>query len=120
MQHLKALQDETLPPEEHYIRYIAEIPLAGLPVHDEDDLEPAASTGKMLRIIVCMWPEGSRRLATAQFVQSDIAFKRVSGFLEFELGGLDHDANMGKYYTFCFHNSITESIHSRHLLPSIP
>lgn len=86
--------------EDRYIRYMVEIPLAGLPKHDEDDPEPVDSTGGVLRVIICMKPASSRRLLTAQYVQSDIAFKRVSGFLEFELGGLDHGANMGEHEGF--------------------
>lgn len=90
------LQNDMLPPEDRYIRFMTEIPLEGLPIHDEDDPEPPVSTDKLLRIIICMKPASSRRLITAQYVQSDIAFKRVAGFLEFELGGLDLGANMGK------------------------
>lgn len=80
-----------------YIRYTAETPLNGLPVYDEDDPDHSdpSDTAMMLRIIICMSPESSRRLAAAQYLQSDIAFKRVSGFLEFEIGGLDRNANMG-------------------------
>lgn len=85
-----------LPPENHYICYMAEMPLSGLPTHDEDDAEPIASADATLRLIVCMYPESSSRLAAAQYLQSNIAFKRVYGFLEFELGGLDCNANMGE------------------------
>lgn len=40
-----------------------------------------------------MSKEGSQRLLKAQYVQSDIGFKRVVGFYEFELAGMDRDAN---------------------------
>jgi hypothetical protein len=40
-----------------------------------------------------MSEEGSKRLLRAQYVQSDIAFKRVVGFYEFELAAMDRDAN---------------------------
>ena len=40
-----------------------------------------------------MSPEGSRRIAKAQYVQSDIGFKRVVGFHEFELASFDRDEN---------------------------
>lgn len=93
---LKRAQDE-LPPENHYIRYMAEIPLSRLPRYDEDELELSASAVTMLQVIVCMRPASSRRLAAAHYLQSDIAFKRVSKFFEFEIGGLDHNANMGEY-----------------------
>lgn len=51
------------------------------------------------RIIVCMLPEGSRRLRTAKYVQSDISFKRIIGFKEFVLGGLDSETRTCK---LCF------------------
>jgi hypothetical protein len=40
-----------------------------------------------------MSKEGSKRLLQAQYIQSDIGFKRVIGFVEFELASLDRDAN---------------------------
>jgi len=39
-----------------------------------------------------MTKESSHQLLRAQFLQSDIAFKRVAGFLEFEVGGLNQNA----------------------------
>ena len=44
-------------------------------------------------LFVCMSPEGSRRIVKAQYVQSDIGFKRVVGFHEFELASFDRDEN---------------------------
>ncbi|KZP03615.1 hypothetical protein FIBSPDRAFT_768689, partial [Athelia psychrophila] len=110
--HLKSLQDEKMPREDCYIRYMAEIPLEGLPTHDEDDPEPAVSTDRMLRVIICMKPASSRRLLTAQYVQSDIAFKRVAGFLEFELGGLDLSANIAVTYCRVYLNRQTAYAHA--------
>ncbi|KZP08487.1 hypothetical protein FIBSPDRAFT_901216 [Athelia psychrophila] len=110
--HLKSLQDEKMPPEDCYIRYMAEIPLEGLPTHDEDDPEPAVSTDRMLRVIICMKPASSRRLLAAQYVQSDIAFKRVAGFLEFELGGLDLSANIAVTYCRVYLNRQTAYAHA--------
>lgn len=92
--HLKEQQDRTLPLEQYYIRYIAEIPLDSLASHDEDDAEPHDEEQK-LRIVICMNPASSRRLARAQYLQSDITFKQVAGFLEFEIGGLDDNARIG-------------------------
>jgi hypothetical protein len=45
-----------------------------------------------------MFPESSRRLndevkESGQYIQSDIAFQRVVGYEEFELAGMDRDAN---------------------------
>ncbi|KAF7968248.1 hypothetical protein HWV62_31541 [Athelia sp. TMB] len=110
--HLKNEQDNTKPPEAHYIRYMAEIPLNGLPVYDDDEPEPPNPSDKMLRIIICMTPESSRRLAAAQYLQSDIAFKRVSGFLEFEIGGLDRNTNIAVPYCRVFVNRQSAAAHA--------
>ncbi|KZP25255.1 hypothetical protein FIBSPDRAFT_909652 [Athelia psychrophila] len=97
-----------------YIRYTAETPLNGLPVYDEDDPDHSdpSDTAMMLRIIICMSPESSRRLAAAQYLQSDIAFKRVSGFLEFKIGGLDRNANMAVPYCRVFLNRQSAAAHT--------
>jgi hypothetical protein len=89
---LKEVQDSDLPPALHYIRYIAEIPLSTMTAHDEDD---SNDTSEVLRVIICMSRESSQRLLAAQYLQSDIAFKRVAGFLEFEIGHLDQNAKIG-------------------------
>lgn len=69
--------------------------------HDEDDADiEGSSTDNSLRIIICMSPEGSRRLQSAQYLQSDIGFKRVVGYHEFELACIDRDANTSKLSTF--------------------
>ncbi|KAJ7808673.1 hypothetical protein B0H14DRAFT_3151934 [Mycena olivaceomarginata] len=48
----------------------------------------------MTRIIICMAAEASRRLlSTGHYLQSDIAFRRIVGFLEFELACMERDAN---------------------------
>ncbi|KAJ7828429.1 hypothetical protein B0H13DRAFT_2373213 [Mycena leptocephala] len=70
--HLKRLQDDTLAPHQHYIRVILELDNATLPVHEEDD-DPPPATDNKTRIIVC--------------------FKRIVGFDEFEIAGMDRDAN---------------------------
>ena len=88
------MQDRTLPSSEHYIRAILELAdPADQPPNDEDDSE---GSEKNLRIVVCMSPEGSSRLLRAQYVQSDIAFRRVVGYQEFELATFDRDANTSK------------------------
>ncbi|KAJ7701369.1 hypothetical protein B0H14DRAFT_2648403 [Mycena olivaceomarginata] len=47
----------------------------------------------MTRIIICMAAEASRRLlSTGHYLQSDIAFRRIVGFLEFELACMERDA----------------------------
>lgn len=40
-----------------------------------------------------MTQEGSKRLLSAQYLQSDMAFKRVVGFYEFELAAVDRISN---------------------------
>ena len=85
--HMKKRQDEELPVDEVYIRYAAELHSSlGNIIHDEDEI---ADTKTPIYIIVCMSKESSQRLLEAQFVQSDIGFKRIVGFQEFELGGRD-------------------------------
>jgi hypothetical protein len=85
VKHAKQLQDE-LPPESHYIRVVEEMVLEG----DVDEGMAVPLDGlAQFRLVVCMTPEASRRLQKAQLVQSDIGFKRIAGYLEFELGGLE-------------------------------
>jgi hypothetical protein len=60
---------------------------------DEDALGPGAK-GDKLRIIICMTPEASRRLlSSGRYLQSDIGFKRIVGYKEFELAGMERDSN---------------------------
>ena len=92
LRHLKECQDNELPSDLHYIRCAEELPLGTLTEHEED--EPN-DTGESLQIIICMTRESSRRLLRAQYLQSDIAFKRVAGFLEFETGGWNQNAQIG-------------------------
>lgn len=68
-----------------------EIPAEGMCAHEEDELE-LDNSGEALKIVVCMSRESSQRLLDAQYLQSDIGFKRVIGFHEFELGGLDWES----------------------------
>jgi hypothetical protein len=82
VEYMKQQQDEHLPLQEHYIRYIGKHVLP-------DSEEP-------LKFIICMFPESSHRLASAKYLQSDIAFKRVVNFYEFELGSWDELNNISK------------------------
>jgi hypothetical protein len=43
-----------------------------------------------------MSQEGSERLMSARYLQSDMAFKRVVGFYEFELAAVDRINNTSK------------------------
>lgn len=69
-----------------------EIDPQNLESYEEDDPEVHQYESDHLRIIVCMSCEGSKRLLNAQYIQSDIAFRRITGFHEFELAAVDRDA----------------------------
>lgn len=77
--------------EEHYIRVILELDDEALEQHEEDD--PAQPEDKVTRIIICMGRDGCLRLKRAAYIQSDIGFKRIVGFDEFEMASMDRDAN---------------------------
>ncbi|KAJ7847951.1 hypothetical protein B0H14DRAFT_2583335 [Mycena olivaceomarginata] len=93
--HLKRLQDEHLPKEEHYIRVMLELDDNTLPVHEEDD--PPVIGETTTRIIICMTPDASHRLKTAGYLQRDIGFRRIVGFHEFEIASMDRDAIPASY-----------------------
>lgn len=93
--HLKQEHDLQRLPGERYIRRIIEIPSDELQP-EEDDIYSQADSSDNLRIVVCMTKSGSERLLRAQYVQSDIGFKRVVGFHEFELATFDRDANTSR------------------------
>jgi len=91
--HLKGIQDKSLPANAHYIWHI--IFLAECSVHEEDELGPEGDADGV-RIMICMTREGSQRLLQAQHLQSDMAFKHVVGFHEFELATIDRISNTSK------------------------
>ncbi|OSX56007.1 hypothetical protein POSPLADRAFT_1161553, partial [Postia placenta MAD-698-R-SB12] len=93
LRHWKHIQDTTFKPEDIYVRYMAEFPSshALLQLHAEVDEASECEEQPNLRVVICMTPAQSWRLLRAQYLQSDIAFKRVSGYKEFELGGWDHE-----------------------------
>jgi hypothetical protein len=90
--HRKQIQDETTDASQHYIRRILDLDDASLESHEEDEPAVAAHENRT-RIIICMTMEGSKRLLRAKYLQSDIGFKRIVGFMEFELACMDRDAN---------------------------
>ena len=49
-----------------------------------------------VQIIICMTQEGSKHLLNAQYLQSDMAFKRIMGFYEFELAAVDRISNTSR------------------------
>jgi len=77
----------------HYIRKI--ILMTEFASHEED--EPVlVGEGDEVWIIICMTREGSERLLGAQYLQSDMAFKRIVGFYEFELAAVDRISNTSR------------------------
>ncbi|KAJ6531648.1 hypothetical protein DFH09DRAFT_1263868 [Mycena vulgaris] len=115
--HRKQVQDEQIDPSHHYIRTILDLDDDSLTEHEED--EPAIQTNnKRTRIIICMSPEGSRRLLRAQYLQSDIGFKRIVGFLEFELACMDRDANTSVIFCRIYLNRQTAAAH-QHIFQEI-
>ncbi|KAJ3722643.1 hypothetical protein C8R42DRAFT_580560 [Lentinula raphanica] len=53
-------------------------------------------------IVICMFPQQSRALLKAQFVQSDISYKRVAGFKELEFVGWDDQSHTTIVYCRAF------------------
>lgn len=92
---MKTEQDRMLlPADEVYIRRIIEY----TNLEDDSDERTDIQTDKgPFRVAVCMFPEASRQLLQAQYLQSDIAFKRVVGFEEFELGSMDLASRTSEY-----------------------
>ncbi|KAJ6456641.1 hypothetical protein C8R47DRAFT_1165259 [Mycena vitilis] len=118
IERLKALQDAQLPPSEHYIRRIIVIDNDDVARHEEDEDEPPSKDSK-LRIIVCMSPIASRRiLDLGRYLQSDIAFKRIVDFLEFEMACMDRDGNTSLIFCRVFLNRQTAVAH-QHVFTAI-
>ena len=90
---LKEIQDKSLPANAHYIWRI--IFMAECSVHEEDEPGPEEDANGV-RIMICMNHEGSQCLLQVQYLQSDMAFKRVVGFHEFELATIDRISNTSK------------------------
>ncbi len=66
------------------------------------------------RIVICMTPQRSHHLLHATDVQSDIAFKRVAGYKEFELVSYDPHSHSRTH----FHLFSSLSFESYHILHS--
>ncbi|KAJ4463942.1 hypothetical protein C8R41DRAFT_898717 [Lentinula lateritia] len=95
LKYLKAQQDSSLEPDAHYVRAVIEIPITELQL-DENDLvedQPGEVALQPLRIAICMTLEASRRFVKTQYLQSDIGFKRIMGFYEFEVASIDRYSN---------------------------
>ncbi|KAF8128839.1 hypothetical protein K438DRAFT_1645085 [Mycena galopus ATCC 62051] len=112
--NLKAYQDLHIPQEKHYIRRVLAIDSVPPSDEDEDDDDILPPKDDKLRIIICMTKEASRRLITSgQYLQSDIAFRRIVGFKEFEVAGMERDANTSIIYLRIFINRMTAFAHQR-------
>ncbi|KAJ3713589.1 hypothetical protein C8R42DRAFT_684404 [Lentinula raphanica] len=115
LEYLKQQQDSLLPINERYIRQMIELPAS----HLENDVDDASADDPMddtFRFVICMTPEASSRLAVAQHLQSDIAFKRIVGFYEFELASKDPDSNTSMTYCRVFLTRQTADAHRRILV----
>ena len=89
MIHHQELLSRTLPAEFSYIRSIKTIPTA-----------PKDKNQDLYRIIICMTQEMSRNLAQAHYIQCDISYKRIVGWLEFEIAGWNRELKCGA----CIHH----------------
>ncbi|KAJ6477108.1 hypothetical protein C8R47DRAFT_393343 [Mycena vitilis] len=101
------------PLKDRYIRFVVDVDASKFAIHPEDELSLAPSGPCRLQFIVCMGWEGSDRLRRCQYVQSDIGFKRVVGFYEFELAGWERDAHTAVVFCRIFLNRQTAVAHQR-------
>ncbi|KIJ47690.1 hypothetical protein M422DRAFT_248695 [Sphaerobolus stellatus SS14] len=92
------LQDEMKHIEEHYVRFIGTFSKVDGSFLGEDTQE------ECIRLIICMFPESSRRLIQNHYLQSDIAFSRLTNYEEFELGGWDDETRVSVCYCRIFLN----------------
>ncbi|KAJ7508004.1 hypothetical protein B0H11DRAFT_2218004 [Mycena galericulata] len=110
-----------LPKENHYIRRILAVDIDPADEQamnedqdDNDELNVKDKKDSKLRIIICMTPEASRRLrSSGQYLQSDIGFKRIVGFKEFEVAGMERDANTSIIFVRIFLNRMSALAHQR-------
>ncbi|KAJ6549305.1 hypothetical protein DFH09DRAFT_1281487 [Mycena vulgaris] len=117
--NLKEYQDSRLPKDAHYIRRVLAINIEpeqrqAREEDEDDDITRPEKDDNRLRIIICMTPEASRRLrSSGRYLQSDIGFKRIVGFKEFEVAGMDRDANTSIIYVRIFLNRMSALAHQR-------
>lgn len=90
---MKAEQDKLISADDIYIRRVIEYATID---EDPDDSVDTRTKLSPFRVAVCMFPKASHLLLQAQYLQSDIAFKRVVGFEEFELGSMDLSSRTSK------------------------
>ncbi|KAJ6627739.1 hypothetical protein B0H10DRAFT_1779179, partial [Mycena sp. CBHHK59/15] len=109
---MRAEQSISRPLADQYIRCFIDLDSTDLLSHPEDELQKALGSSR-LRFIICMGREGSERLLTSQYVQSDIGFKCVVGFYEFKLAGWERDAHTTVVFCCIFLNRQTAVAHQR-------
>lgn len=66
-------------------------------VREEEDQNESRISEAPLRVIVCMLKENSHRFLNEKYIQSDIGFKRIVGWKEFELGARDSITRISEY-----------------------
>src|ERR1700723_2397177 len=85
LMHWRDLEEMRSAPEDIYIHYMAELSRDRLDMEGLADEDIGLEDSEPIRVVICMNRLQSHRLVKARFIQSDIAFKRVTGFKEFEL-----------------------------------
>lgn len=97
VKELFASQCHNVPCEEWYIQCVEELPWEDLL---DPEPRPLGDQDTTFRLIVCMTPSHSEALHRAEYMESDISFKRVVGFKEFELVGFDRVSNTSKKFQY--------------------
>ncbi|SJL10637.1 uncharacterized protein ARMOST_14028 [Armillaria ostoyae] len=114
--HMKSKQDEE--GSTPYIREMKQISWQRLKDGgDDSEDEDGPLEGlddNCFKLIVCMLPQRSEDYLKAKYVQSDISFKRVPGWKEFELVSVDHEMSQVMVICRAFMNS--QSTHAHQLL----
>ncbi|SJL06250.1 uncharacterized protein ARMOST_09586 [Armillaria ostoyae] len=112
---LHEIQMQTTHPSDIYIRIVEEMTWAQLELfgeyQDPTDPLPLNSSDQTFWIIICMNPQRSHDLLQATAVQSDIAFKRVTGYKEFELVSFDRQSLSSVVYCRALLNSQSAVAH---------
>ncbi|KAK0437282.1 uncharacterized protein EV420DRAFT_1652109 [Desarmillaria tabescens] len=116
VQHMKSKQDEE--GSTPYIREMKEISwqrlkYGGDHIDDSED-EDGSLEGlddDCFKLIVCMLPQRSEDFLKAKYIQSDISFKCIPGWKEFELVSVDHETSQVVVLCRAFMNSQSARAH---------
>jgi len=73
--------------------------MTDIPTHD-GDLATDGNSSCDVQIVICMTSEGSRHLLNTQYIQSNMAFKHIVGYYEFELAAVDQISNTSMSLSF--------------------